>query len=391
MALKLLTGFCMFESMIKKSRALTVVLFGVTLLAGCASTHTSPPVVAAADVDKERVVLQAQALETTLVRLQRVQSLAWPILKTNADLCGKTVRPSLGLSLVDVKALAAMAGGLRAEDVASTGFADRIYVAAVAAGGPADKAGIKAQEQVIEVGAVPTAGKSLATVAADLATIMKAAKTISLKIAAPHAEPRDILVAPETICNYPVRLLNSETINAFADGSKITMLKGMTKVAGDPQLRLVIAHELAHNIMRHPQKIVRNAAISGGWLLGPVAAELGWILDEGADVIGQKPPVSFESRGIQLTTWPYGKSFEREADYVGMYLLARSGADLSEVETLFSTFASEHPGNTWVGLSHPTTPERLLTVKATRVEIEDKRKEGKPLLPQGWQAQTATK
>ncbi len=377
--------------MIKKFSMLTMFVLGARLLGGCATTHTLPPVVAGADVDKERVALQAQSLETTLVRLQRVQSLAWPILKENADFCGKTIRPSLGLSLVDVKALAAMAGGLRAEDVAATGFADRIYVAAVAAGGPAGKAGIKAQDQVVEIGDVPTAGKSLATVAADLVKIIKNAKTVTLKIATAHAEPRTVEVTPETICNYPVRLLNSETINAFADGSKITMLKGMTKVAGDPQLRLVIAHELAHNIMRHPQKMVRNAAISGGWLLGPVAAELGWILDEGSDVIGQKPPVSFESRGIQLTTWPYGKSFEREADYVGMYLLARSGADLAEVETLFSTFATEHPGNTWVGLSHPTTPERLLTVKATRIEIEDKRKAGKALLPEGWQGQTAAK
>lgn len=372
--------------MIKKCLILTLVF-----LSACATTQTLSPPVSHDAVEKERVALQAQALETTLSRLQRVQSLAWPLLKSNADLCGKVTRPSLGLSLVDVKGLAAMAGGLRPEDVAATGFADRIYVAAVAAGGPADKAGVKAQEQVIEVGDVPTFGKPLSKVAADLAKIMKDAKTITLKVAAPHAEPRDLVLEPEKICNYPVRLLNSETINAFADGSKITVLKGMTKIAGDPQLRLVIAHELAHNIMRHPQKIVRNAAVSGGWLLGPVAAELGWILDEGSDVIGQKPPVSYESRGIQLTTWPYGKSFEREADYVGMYLLARSGADLAEVETLFSMFATEHPGNTWVGLSHPTTPERLLTVKATRVEIEDKRKTGKALLPEGWQSQTAAR
>ncbi len=371
-----------------------VKLYGLLVflaLGACATTHTIPPLVAPDAVEKERVALQAASLETTLSRLQRVQSLAWPILKANADLCGKTTRPSLGLSLVDVKALAAMAGGLRAEDVAATGFANHIYVAAVAAGGPADKVGIKVQEQVIEVGDVPTAGKSLATVAADLAKLMKDAKTLSLKISAPHSDPRVVTLEPQTICNYPVHLINSETINAFADGKKITMLKGMTKVAGDPQLRLVIAHELAHNIMHHPQKMVRNAVISGGWLLGPVAAELGWILDEGADVIGQKPPVSFESRGIQLTTWPYGKSFEREADYVGMYLLARSGADLAEVETLFSTFATEHPGNTWVGLSHPTTPERLLTVKATRIEIDAKRRDGKLLLPEGWLSQTAAK
>jgi beta-barrel assembly-enhancing protease len=182
-----------------------------------------------------------------------------------------------------------------------------------------------------------------------------------------------------------VRLAASSKINAFATGGGITLFTGLMRaMPDDAQVQMVVAHELAHTILKHPRKGVINSAISGGWLLGTVAASGGWLVDNVRDLIGQSGPVSYQSLGLQLAGWPYGRAFEREADYVALYLMARSGGDIGKVETLFDIFSRAGPSSTWIGISHPITPERIIAVRAARAEIDAKRTKGLALLPEGW-------
>ena len=57
------------------------------------------------------------------------------------------------------------------------------------------------------------------------------------------------------MCSYPVRLVNDQIINAFADGKNIIVTAGLMRfVESDDELALIVGHELAHNTMEHIQK-----------------------------------------------------------------------------------------------------------------------------------------
>jgi predicted Zn-dependent protease len=173
-------------------------------------------------------------------------------------------------------------------------------------------------------------------------------------------------------------------LNAFASSRRIAVLAGMERTLPDDLIQIVLGHELAHWLLRHPEKSTRNAWLSGGVLVGAVAGSLGAAADTTARWLGRRPPVSYARNGSALATYPYGREFEREADYVGLYLAARAGVPVVQAEALFQRFAVEHPINTVHSLSHPVTPERLLAVRAAAAEIAARQAAGEPLIPNGW-------
>ena len=76
-------------------------------------------------------------------------------------------------------------------------------------------------------------------------------------------------------------------------------------------------------------------------------------------------------------------ALEREADYVSMYLLANAGFDTADRASLWRNLADELT-YTMTGLTtHPHSPERYVLLTQTHEEIEAKRRDGRPLLPEG--------
>ncbi len=347
-----------------------IVICALTaLLPSCAGTVTQLPPLNTTAIAQEQQRQQQQVLEVHLQMLQRLQSIAWPVLKTNAELCGKSTRPSIGLTLGDAHSLSQQVRGLRPQDVPQQG----VFIAAIAAGSPADHAGLKFGDH-LQGTTIDAIGKALN------AEMKKTKKATLIK-----ADGSRITLAPEMICAYPVRLAYSGQINAYTDGSNLTFFAGLMRaMPDDAQVQMVVAHELAHAMLKHPRKGVINSVISGGWLLGTVAGAGGWLVDNARDLIGKAGPVSYRSLGIQLVGWPYARNFEREADYVALYLMARSGGDIGKVESLFNVFSIAAPSSTWIGISHPVTPQRIVAARAARLEIETKRAAGVKLLPEGW-------
>ena len=74
--------------------------------------------------------------------------------------------------------------------------------------------------------------------------------------------------------------------------------------------------------------------------------------------------------------------FEREADYVGMYILARAGLPLDMVPGFWSQFAQINPTPISYASTHPTTAERFVRLQQTIEEIERKRAAGEELMPE---------
>jgi predicted Zn-dependent protease len=168
-------------------------------------------------------------------------------------------------------------------------------------------------------------------------------------------------------CAFDAMLSPTDIINAFADGKHITITKGMMRFTqDDTELELVIAHELAHDAMKHMDKKLGNR------ILGAIVDGL------------------LASRGIQTggafgnaSAGSYSQEFESEADYVGLYMMARAGGNIEEAPKFWRRMAAENPGSiSERNSSHPTTPYRFTALEKTVLEIREKQKAGVPVLPE---------
>ncbi len=359
------------------------------MASSCAGLQTRPPEINRVDAASITADMQRDAINTHITRSKAVLDLGWPILKANAALCGTKIQRSFGWRLLDAEIATSFVQGLRPNDIRSAGFTDAAAVALVIAGSPADKAGIVPGDTIAAVGTQmigPSIGvKALGKMIVAAVKKTKLGQPINITMKRNGAPDRTVSMAPETICSFPLVLNRSGTVNALTNGTSLTVFQGLMRAEPDPRkIQFVIAHELAHAVLRHPQKSVRNSIVSGGAVLGTVAASLGWVADQGAALIGAKPTVPYQRHGAGLASYPWGKDFEREADYVGLYFLARSGIDIIGVEDLFATFARESPAGTWLGLTHPESAHRKLAAQATITEINEKRAARKVLLPEGW-------
>ena len=80
----------------------------------------------------------------------------------------------------------------------------------------------------------------------------------------------------------------------------------------------------------------------------------------------------------------YSQDFEREADYLAVYFLARAGADLSGLEAFWRRMAE---GAGYQSLqpneegSHPSYPERAVRLRAAILEVQRKIQSGEPPMP----------
>ncbi len=165
----------------------------------------------------------------------------------------------------------------------------------------------------------------------------------------------------------------AEGINAYADGENIFVTPGMMRfIRSDEELAMVLSHELAHNIMGHvsSQQVNSIAGAIAGLALDTLAASQGYNTQGG-----------FTNLGSGLATAAYSVEFEKEADYVGLYIMSQSGYDVNKAENFWRRFAVKVPEAMQTGISHPSTPERFVAMQKTIYEINYKRKQGIPLIP----------
>jgi predicted Zn-dependent protease len=66
--------------------------------------------------------------------------------------------------------------------------------------------------------------------------------------------------------------------------------------------------------------------------------------------------------------------FEAEADYVGVYYMARAGYQVDGVEDFWRRFGAEHANAIFVKSDHPAAPARYLAIARARDEVVAKRK-----------------
>ncbi len=159
---------------------------------------------------------------------------------------------------------------------------------------------------------------------------------------------------------WEVRVFADDTPNAFAlPGGKIGVNTGLLKVARTQgQLAAVIGHEVAHVLEGHAnERVTSHFAVETAMGLISLAADAsnpmhGQLL--GALGLGAQV-------GVLL---PYGRAHEREADLVGLDLMAKAGFDPNEAVELWHNMGEAGGGQPPEFLStHPSHGSRIYELR----------------------------
>lgn len=349
----------------------------LALAGACAAPRSSLPAADRAALARERRLQQELAFQVQQDRQQRLTDLSWPLRRDGAALCGDKVTAGFGFSF---DSSGRYEPGERAAIRSALGVGLLPTVTTVASGGPADHAGIRPGDILTHVGRYRL-NEGEAGVEQGYRWLAEFTSGAPPYPAVPvrferNGEARIQELVPDVVCEYPVVLVESDAINAYADGSAAYLTNGMMRFTeSDEELQVVIAHELAHNLEGHLTDLKKNMVVGG--LLG-LAAD---ILLEGATGVDTGGVLT--AAGLSAGAQAYSQDFEREADYVGMYLLARAGVDTAEVARFWRRMAVEHSDSIRNDhrSTHPSTPERFVRLDATHEEIMAKSAEGLPLLP----------
>jgi predicted Zn-dependent protease len=155
---------------------------------------------------------------------------------------------------------------------------------------------------------------------------------------------------------WEIVVFRDDTPNAFAlPGGKIGVNSGLFSVASNQdQLATVLGHEVAHVVAQHANERVSTAfaAESGLQLFQAISGPSGGEQSQLMALLGLGAQV-----GILL---PYGREQEREADLIGLDLMADAGFDPRESIALWQNMAKAGGGQPPEFLStHPSHGTRI--------------------------------
>jgi peptidase M48-like protein/PDZ domain-containing protein len=310
--------------------------------------------------------------ELVLVELARAQerldNIAYPLLTAAAPMCsGKTGWRTGFYS----KSAQDYTGAWAPRAVAALQLSDTATITHIVSPSPAARAGLQKGDRVVSIGgkAIPAGREGSETLRKALAAVSKEPVEVSVHRA---DGAHNITVQPEMMCDLGATVIAEGDINAYADGKNVYFPWAMMRFANDDELRVVVAHEIAHNAMGHIEAREKNSMLAG--LLGAIADVA--LATQGRNTGGQNTRAL-----MQLGAMAYSQDFEREADYVGMYIMGRAGVPLGGGLNLWRQFAQINPSAIGYASTHPTTAERFVRLKAAIQEIEGKRVAGKDLMP----------
>lgn len=296
-------------------------------------------------------------------KLNRLNNIAFPLSVGAAALCKPHVVGTYGFELHDKSEYERL---LKGEDLEAAvrhyALTDGVFIRYVHPALPAGAAGLEAHVLVISLDGEPLAGKTAAEAGEILRRLDRRKEGPLHIIYQDEKGQRELDLYSVPACKYPIVLVQSRLVNAFADGTKIVITTGMLDfTSNDAELAVVIGHEIAHNALGHADNI-----------------RLRTILDALFTTHGKA-----SARLTAATGFSFSKEFEAEADYVGVYIASRAGYDLTSIGQLWTRIARQRPaGNAPAyATTHPSYPERVLALENTLREIEQLRQRGDDLLP----------
>lgn len=333
---------------------LGAALSAALLLAACATPPTaqrptSAPLESERDFQAELLV---QAYQTEWARYRRA---ALPIMIANADVCRRVGHAVMTATGLRVNTLYTWAPNLRTAAARVLGAEERPRVGDVPPRTPAERAGVMTGDVIVEfdgqaIGGGPDAIKRLDAI---LDAASRRGGAIPFVVERGRARLH-LAVEPVEACRYTYRLVESQEVNAETNGDIISFARGMLRFATDEELPVVTGHELAHNVLRHVE------AKQG-------KAEFGATLAAVAPIIGIPASATFRPANGA----PTNQDFEREADYVGLYLTARGGFNIDAAPGFWRKMAIAFPFSMQdrYASTHPSTAARARALEEAVREI----------------------
>lgn len=274
---------------------------------------------------------------------QRVASVAYRLATADPSRCHAKPTPQPGFLL---HTLAQYAPDDRPGAATSFGLSDGVAVEAVVPGSAAEHAGLAEDERLISVNGIPL----IATVTAapgrgavDEAERVLAAEMAKgpavLRVAGTHGE-RDVRFDAAPGCSSRVELVLASDVNAWADGARVMITTAtLARCGTDDELALVLAHEMAHNILRHRQR------------LGAAAAS--------RDLL----PVNAAGSAAMRET-------EEEADRFAVGMMAAAGYDLRQAPPFLARMLEANDPSARASATHPGSVRRLALLKADIAAVQ---------------------
>jgi hypothetical protein len=337
-------------------RRVSLIIATALALAACTTTPTAPPPPVASVPPPSPGV--TQGIERYMESRARVERVGFRLRKAAADACAKSgeTKPDLGLIVWSLANFSNPDDRTRLQS--SFGLTNAVTVALAVDGAPAARAGVSSGAIVTHVNDEPLGeGKGATERFIQLSNAAARKGAVRLRLDG----GRTVTAIPQAVCVFPTLLVRSPEINAAADGSVLAITTGLFDLTHtDDELALILGHELAHNVLGH--------------LKGVAPKETSSILD------------AFLRATIGLAvaksvTPPYSVANEKQADYVGLYFMARAGYDVAAAEAFWRRL-NETTRATAVNVTHPTGEERLKALQTAIAEIKAKQKAKRPLEPE---------
>jgi membrane-associated protease RseP (regulator of RpoE activity) len=302
---------------------------------------------------------------TRMAALQgRLYRVAAPLLINNADLCRGHARSLLGFT---AKSRYSYPGSYNEAAHLAFGMGERLQVTGVLAGSGAAKAGLQVGDRLIAAGgkALPTGPHGPALAGSVLGPLVASQANIALTIERDGKE-RHLTVPVTRACAYGIELGNADNVNAYADGQRVMVTRGMIGFTqNDNELAYVLAAGLAHDVLNHAA-VMRNSAT-----IGSIIDNLTSVKPDDSMLIG--------SGGIRAMP----AELDATADRLGIYMLARAGYDIDGADDFWKRLAQTYPATVLNGYTanHPALAARTAAMQKAAAEIKAKRAAKRPLVP----------
>ena len=316
-------------------------------------------------IEAEQVKQQQLTIRSALAEQQRVEDVAAPLLAAALPLCPDAVTTRIGVNLANLGTFKRDLSGA----AWALGFTDTLSVTGVVKGSAAQHAGLATGDRILAVNGEPIGSGSGA--AEDFTNrLARSESRVAITIRR-DAVVRTFNVARDTTCDYPVMVVKDDQLNAFSDGRRVIVTSAMLRfAAADDELATVLGHEIAHNAMHHLDAQRKNSTLAGLF---------GAILDIAAATQGINTGGANTRDFAALGRLAFSQDFEREADYVGLYILAAASRPLASSANLWRRIAQESPGSITFATTHPTTAERFVRLEQYQKEIDGKIATAQPL------------
>lgn len=301
--------------------SVSIVAFGS--LVSCASLSVDLPKLSRGAIEAEQLLQSGTALTLYLKHNDRLQEIGRKVLVANAPLCARA-REDLGVQAVQLKDIPQPLRDIAHEQMGLDERPQLIHMAQ-------NVEGLMLGDRLMRGNHV-IKGDDIGAGQSEL-TILRGKANLTL--------PRPELTR---ICDYRLKLAYSPAINAMATGRSIVVTSGMMDFANDDELAMIIGHELAHNNLSHIRKIIQNRIL----LFGLANAT---------------------------------RQFECEADYAGLYYMARAGFNIDVAAPFWRRYAQLSISSLTEAKSHPITAERFARLSVAIDEINQKVVMGAPLEP----------